>query len=74
MPSFSSEYLNFSSTKGVAWFARTKRISRRGVLGDPTRATAEKGRLMWDRIVSNLVKLVEDLKDLSLDEIHERRY
>ncbi len=74
VPSFSSEYLNFSSTKGVAWFARTKRISRRGVLGDPTRATAEKGRLMWDRIVGNLVKLVEDLKDLSLDEIHERRY
>jgi len=74
VPNFSSEYLNFSSTKGVAWFARTKRISRRGVLGDPTRATAEKGRLMWDRIVSNLVKLVEDLKDLSLDEIHERRY
>jgi creatinine amidohydrolase/Fe(II)-dependent formamide hydrolase-like protein len=74
VPSFSSEYLDFSSTKGVAWFARTRRISRHGVLGDPTRASAEKGRLMWNLIVSNLVRLVEDLKDMSLDEIHERRY
>lgn len=74
VPSFSSEYLNFSSSKGVTWFARTKRISEHGVLGDPTLASEEKGRRMWDLIVGNLVRLVEDLKDMSLDEIHERRY
>lgn len=74
VPSFSSEYLDFTSTKGVVWFARTKRISPDGVLGDPTHASGEKGRRMWDLIVDNLVRLVEDLKDMSLDEIHERRY
>jgi creatinine amidohydrolase/Fe(II)-dependent formamide hydrolase-like protein len=74
VPRFSSEYLDFSSQKGVTWFARTKRISPEGVLGDPTRASADKGRKMWDVMVSNLVRLVEDLKEMSLDELHDRRY
>ena len=50
------------------------RISPSGVLGDPTRASADKGRRMWDLMVRNLVDFVEDLKSLSLDEIHQRRY
>jgi creatinine amidohydrolase/Fe(II)-dependent formamide hydrolase-like protein len=74
VPSFSSEYLNFSSKKGVQWFARTRRLSKSGVLGDPTKASREKGERMWAVIVRNLVRLVEDLKSMSLDEIHERRY
>ena len=43
-------------------------------MGDPTRADAEKGRAMWDVMICNLVDFVEDLKGLSLDEIHQRRY
>ena len=44
------------------------------MLGDPTRATADKGREMWEIMVRNLVELVEHLKGLTLEEIHERRY
>jgi creatinine amidohydrolase/Fe(II)-dependent formamide hydrolase-like protein len=43
-------------------------------MGDPTRATAEKGRQMWAVMISHLVALVEDLKALSLDEIYQKRY
>jgi creatinine amidohydrolase len=43
-------------------------------MGDPTRASAEKGRRMWEVMIRNLVEFVEDLRDLSLDEIHQRRY
>ncbi|HSR70155.1 MAG TPA: creatininase family protein [Acidobacteriota bacterium] len=74
VPSFSSRYLDFSSKRSVEWYARTAKISPSGVLGDPSKASAEKGRRMWDVMVKNLVELVEDLKDLSLEEIYERRY
>ncbi len=72
--SFSSSYLDFSARRSVEWYARTAKISNSGVLGDPTRATAEKGREMWEIMVRNLVELVEHLKGLTLDEIYERRY
>ena len=74
VPEFSSGYLDFTSRRGVGWYAHTHRISPTGVLGDPTRASAEKGRQMWEIIVRNLTELVEDLKGLSLEEIHQRRY
>ncbi|HSR50938.1 MAG TPA: creatininase family protein [Acidobacteriota bacterium] len=74
VPSFSSRYLDFSSKRSVEWYARTAKISPSGVLGDPSKASAEKGVRMWDVMVKNLVELVEDLKDLSLEEIYERRY
>ena len=54
--------------------ARTSKISPTGVLGNPTVATAEKGRRMWEIMVTNLVELVEELKGMTLDEIYERRY
>ena len=62
-----------SANKGIKWYVRTCRISRTGVMGDPTRATAEKGREMWAVMVRNLVELVEDLRGRSLDAIHQRR-
>nr|MEE4267403.1 creatininase family protein [Candidatus Krumholzibacteria bacterium] len=74
VPSFSSRFLDFTNQRSVDWNAYTHRISPTGVLGDPTKATPEKGKLMWDLIVNNLVEFVEDLKSLSLDEIHQRRY
>jgi creatinine amidohydrolase/Fe(II)-dependent formamide hydrolase-like protein len=74
VPSFSSHYLDFSSHRGVGWYARTSRLSKTGVLGDPTKASAEKGVAMWTIMVRNLMELVEDIKSLSLDEIHQRRY
>ena len=74
VPRFSSEYLDFSSSKGVRWYARTAAMSDSGVLGDPTRASPDKGRRIWEIMVRNLVALVEDLKGLTLDEIYQRRY
>lgn len=74
IPRFSIRYLNFSSKRGVGWYARTSKISPTGVLGDPTRADPEKGRRMWDLMVKNLAEFVEDLKGMSLDELYQRRY
>ncbi len=72
VPKFSSRYLDFSSKRSVDWYARTVKLSASGVMGDPTKATVEKGRQIWDVMVRNLVELVEHLKGMSLDEIHQR--
>jgi creatinine amidohydrolase/Fe(II)-dependent formamide hydrolase-like protein len=74
VPEFSSRYLNFTAKRSVEWYSRTARISPSGVLGDPTKATREKGEKMWDVMVRNLVELVEELKGMTLEEIYERRY
>jgi creatinine amidohydrolase/Fe(II)-dependent formamide hydrolase-like protein len=74
VPRFSSRYLNFSSQRSVEWYARTAEISPSGILGDPTKASVEKGRKMWDVMIRRLVEFVEDLKGMSLDEIYQRRY
>ena len=74
VPDFSSHYLQFSSVRSVEWYARTAKISESGVMGDPSRATREKGEKMWEVMVRHLVQLVEDLKRLSLDEIHQRKH
>ena len=74
IPRFSSHYLDFTSKRGVGWSAHTKKISENGVLGDPTKASTEKGQKMWQIMVDNLVEFVEDLRGLTLDEIHQRRY
>ena len=74
VPKFSSDYLEFSSKKSIEWYVRTARISKSGVLGDPTRATPEKGKRIWEVMIKNLVALVEDLKNLTLDDIYQKRY
>lgn len=38
------------------------RYSRTGTLGDPTKATAEKGRRFLESAVANLVRVIEDLR------------
>jgi creatinine amidohydrolase/Fe(II)-dependent formamide hydrolase-like protein len=74
IPRFSSRYLDFTSKRGVNWYAHTAKISSSGVLGDPTKATAEKGKRMWDQMIKHLVAFVEDLKSVSLDELYQKRY
>jgi creatinine amidohydrolase/Fe(II)-dependent formamide hydrolase-like protein len=74
VPRFSSQYLNFSSSRSVEWYARTAKISGTGVLGDPTKATREKGERIWKVSIDHLVAFVEALKGMSLAEIYERRY
>jgi creatinine amidohydrolase/Fe(II)-dependent formamide hydrolase-like protein len=74
LPRFSSRYLSFSSKRKVSWYVHTKKISQSGVIGDPTKASAEKGEQMWEVMIAHLVALVEDLKSMTLDEIYHRRY
>jgi len=74
VPRFSSRYLNFSSKRSVEWYARVAKISPTGVLGDPTKASRQKGKKIWDNMIKHLVEFVEDLKTMSLDEIYHRRY
>jgi creatinine amidohydrolase/Fe(II)-dependent formamide hydrolase-like protein len=74
VPRFSSQYLDFTSARSVEWYARTSRISRSGVLGDPTLASREKGERIWRIMIDHLVTFVETLKVMSLDEIYEKRY
>ena len=74
VPSFSSRYLDFTSRRAVSWYAHTHKISASGVMGDPTQASVEKGRRIWDVMIRRLVEFVEDLKGMSLEDIHQRRY
>ncbi len=74
VPQFSSRYLNFSSKRSVEWYARTAKISANGVFGDPTKASPEKGKKIWDVMIRNLVEFVEHIKGLTLSEIYEKRY
>jgi creatinine amidohydrolase/Fe(II)-dependent formamide hydrolase-like protein len=72
--SFSSRYMNFSSIRNVPWYAQTKKISDSGTMGDPTKANPAKGKKMWEIMIAHLVAFVEDLKDLTLKEIHQKKY
>jgi creatinine amidohydrolase/Fe(II)-dependent formamide hydrolase-like protein len=74
IPKFSSKYLDFTSKRGVLWYAYTRKISPSGIMGDPTRASADKGRKIWEIMIAHLVSLVEDLKRLTLEEIYHRNY
>ena len=71
---FTSRYLNFSSLRGVPWYAQTDKISANGTMGDPTKATVEKGNKMWAIMIAHLVAFVEELKRMTLDEIHQKRF
>ncbi len=74
VPRFSSQYLDFSSKRSVDWYAYTGKISRTGVLGDPTKASPEKGERIWELMIRHLVAFVEALKGLTLEEIYQRRH
>lgn len=74
IPKFSSRYLDFSSQRGVSWYAYTEKISDSGIMGNPLLADAEKGRKIWEIMIAHLVALVEDLKQMRLEEIHQRRF
>ena len=74
IPDFSSRYLDFSSSRSVEWYTRTEKISANGVLGDPTKASKEKGEMIWRIMIEHLVRFVRELRDLTPEEIYERRY
>lgn len=74
IPVFSSRYLEFSSKRVVQYYTYTKRISKSGVIGDPTKASVQKGQMIWRVMIAHLVALVEDLKGMTLEEIYQKRY
>jgi creatinine amidohydrolase/Fe(II)-dependent formamide hydrolase-like protein len=74
VPRFSSRYLNFSTKRSVEWYGRTAKISQSGVLGDPTKASSEKGKRILDMMIAHLVEFIEDLKGMTLEEIYQKRY
>lgn len=71
---FSSRYLNYSSLRGVPWYVRTKKISDSGIMGDATKGDAEKGKKIWAIMIAHLVAFVEDLKNLKIEDLHQKRY
>jgi creatinine amidohydrolase len=72
--SFGSNYLDYDSDRGISWFVRTGKISQSGVIGDPTKATAEKGAKMWELMIEHLVRFVETIINTPLDELFQKRY
>lgn len=72
--SFASSYLDFTSSRGVAWYVRTKRISNSGVMGDATKASAEKGKKIWEIMIAHLVRFVEEIKRTNLEDLYQKRY
>ena len=43
-------------------------------MGDPTKATVEKGEKMWSMIIGHLIKFVDQLKTMTLKEIYQKKY
>jgi creatinine amidohydrolase/Fe(II)-dependent formamide hydrolase-like protein len=74
VPRFSNRYLNFTARRNISWYAYTKRISSNGVIGDPTKASAEKGEKMWEVMIDHLVNFIEELKNIPLDQLYQLRY
>lgn len=66
--------LDFTSDRGVSWFVHTKRLSDSGVIGKATRATAEKGREMWEVMIARMVAFVEIIKNTPSDKLYQNRY
>jgi len=71
---FGSKFLDFDSERGVNWYVRTDKISESGVMGDATKATAEKGQKMWEIMIAQLVKFVDFVKSNPLDDLYQKRY
>ena len=71
---FANTYLDFTSERGVSWYVHTQRISESGVMGNATKATAEKGRKMWDIAIQKMVEFVESIKNTPLEQLYQNRY
>ena len=64
-----NEYLDFTSDRGVSWYVHTQRISNSGVMGNAKKATAEKGKKMWEISIEKMVEFVESIKNTPLEEL-----
>ncbi|MDC6350175.1 creatininase family protein [Zeaxanthinibacter sp. PT1] len=71
---FGSKFLDYDNEQGVSWYAHTHKLSQSGVMGDATKATAEKGEIMWQLMIRNMVKFVESIKSTPLEDLYQKRY
>ncbi len=71
---FGSKFLDFDYDQSVNWYVRTSKISESGVMGDATKATADKGMKMWEIMIQQLVKFVESIKASDLEDLYQKRY
>ena len=71
---FGSKFLNFDSAHSVDWYVRTNKISRSGVIGDATKASAEKGAKVWEIMIGQMVRFLEFIKTTPLDDLYQKRY
>ena len=69
-----NEYLDFTSDRGVSWYVHTKRLSDTGVMGNATRATAEKGEKMWAVMIAKMIEFVETIKNTPSEKLYQNRY
>lgn len=69
-----NEFLDFTSERGVSWYAHTKKLSETGVMGNASIATREKGIKMWEIMIRKLTQFVETIKNTSSDELYQNRY
>lgn len=71
---FGSKFLDYDNERGVNWYVQTNKISESGVMGDATKASAEKGQKMWELMIHHMVKFVESIKNTPLEELYQKRY
>lgn len=70
---FASRFFEFDAKDRVVHQYRMDQISSTGVLGNPTRASKEKGELLWKGHIKNLVSLVEELKGIDKEPVKAER-
>jgi creatinine amidohydrolase len=71
---FGSKFLDYDNERSVNWYVHTHKISESGVMGDATKATAEKGKKMWKLMIHHMVHFVESIKNTPVDELFQKRY
>lgn len=69
-----NEYLDYTSDRGVSWYVHTERLTSSGVMGNATKANAEKGQKMWTIMIKKMVDFVETIKNTPSDKLFQNRY
>jgi len=69
-----NEYLDFTSERGVSWYVHTKTLTKSGVMGNATLASAEKGHKMWEIMIRKMAEFVETIKNTPSDKLFQNRY
>lgn len=69
-----NEYLDFTSVRGVSWYAHTKRLSKSGVMGNARQATVEKGEKIWELMIKKMTEFVETIKNTPSEELYQNKY